>query len=147
MHTKLTKSDQKLLMHLRQDGRKRVTRIADEERIPVTTVYDRLRCHTGKTIRRITSLLDFSDLGYGCIVHIVAQQIQPGLRELLLSQPNVNSLYRVNGSQRFRADCIFTDRLQQHRFLEDLQRHADIQVFEEIEELRREAFLTKPEHW
>lgn len=145
----LKENDIKLLMHLRKNARKKITDISYEENVPVTTLYDRLRVYERKYLKKHTSLIDFRKLGFNSIVHIaikVSRDKREKLQDFLMNNSSINSLYRINNGHDFLAECIFKDVSKQHEFLEDLQNYdAETVVYEQVNELRKEEFLTNPE--
>lgn len=147
----LKNNDARLISHIRKDGRKKITRIALEEQIPVTTLYDRLKSYEKKGIANHTTLLNWKRLGFEKKAHIqinATNSERMKVEEHLLLQPFVNSLYRVGGVSEFLAECVFRTGLQMQEFLESLNElGADVTVFEELQELRRETFLTEDEHF
>jgi len=48
----LSKKDAKIISHLRNNARTKITNISRELKIPVTTIYDRVRAHENKFIKK-----------------------------------------------------------------------------------------------
>jgi DNA-binding Lrp family transcriptional regulator len=146
----LKNNDIRLITHLRNNSRKKITRIAREERIPATTIYDKLRAHEKNFVKKHTTLLDFQKLGLNAKAHIAIRVDRPSredLRKYLLEHPNINSLYQVNTGHDFLAECVFKDAMQQREFIEAVEaQNAELTIYNEIQELRKEDFLSKEEH-
>ncbi len=143
--------DAKIIAHLRNNARKKITNISEELNIPVTTIYDKVRVHEKRYIKKHTTLLDFSKLGLHSRANLaikVGRNAEQKLQEFLMEHPNVNSLSRINFGHNFMAEVVFKDVAQLHNFKEKLEDDykAESQVFNIIEELKKEDFLTKPEH-
>lgn len=149
-----SKKDAEIILQLRNNARKRITSIARETNIPATTIYDKVRGHEKKgMIKKHAALLDFSKFGYPARAHFavrVKKDSRKELQEFLLGKPNINSLYRVNYGYDFLFEAVFKDLPDIEAFSEALEQNFDIEElkrFHVIEELKKEEFLTKPEHF
>ena len=148
----ITKKDIEIISHFRNNARKKITQISREMKIPVTTIYDKLRVHEKKFIKKHTTLLDFLKLGLYAKAHILIKPnklSRNGLHKSLMENPNVNSLCKVNFGSDYLAEVIFKSAADVENFVEELEQMYDVgqaQVFNVIEELKKEEFLTKPEH-
>ena len=72
------------------------------------------------------------------------------LQNFLMKHPNVNSLSKINFGSDFLAEVVFKSIADVENFVEGLERNysiSQIQIFSIIEELKKEEFLTKPEHF
>ncbi len=149
----LSKKDVEIISHLRNNARKKITHISKEMKMPVTTIYDRVRVHEKKFIKKHVSLLDFPKLGLHAKANIaikVDKDSREKLQEFLMDHQNVNSLSRVNFGSDFLAEVVFRDTGEVQNFVENLEENykiSQIQVFNVIDELKKEDFLTKPEHF
>ncbi|MBU0614460.1 MAG: Lrp/AsnC family transcriptional regulator [Nanoarchaeota archaeon] len=120
--------------------------------MPVTTIYDKLRVHEKKYVDRHTTLLDFSKLGMHSKASIAIacdRDSRTGLQDFLMKSPNVNSLYKTNHLHDFVAEVVFKDIGQLHRFTENIEMKfqvTNLYIFSIIEELKKEGFLTSPDH-
>ena len=147
-----SKKDAEIISHLRNNARKKITNISKEMKIPVTTIYDKVRAHEKKYIKKHVTLLDFQKLGMYARANLeikVERSSRNALQKFLVEHPNVNSLSRVDFGSDFLADVVFKDNGELHGFIEDLESHyqTQVQIFNVIEELKKEEFLTKPEHF
>ena len=148
----LKDKDLEILSHLRNNARKKVTDISKKVKMPVTTIYDRLKAHDKKGIvKKHAALLDFSKLGYHATA-LVALKVASGRREALqdyLSKhPNVNSLYRINLDHDFLAEVIFEDISKLQEFIDMLGlkfRVENPRIFNIINEIHKEKFLANLE--
>ncbi len=147
-----TKKDVEIIPHLRNNARKRITHISKQTQIPVTTIYDRVKGHEKKIFKKHVSLLDFSKLGLSS-AHLaikVEKDSRENLQKFLLEKANINSLYRTNFSSDFLAECVFKNSAEIQNFVEEIEEKFKIQeikIFNVIEELKKEEFLTKKEHF
>lgn len=148
----ISKKDAEIISHLRNNARKKITVIAKQTGIPVTTIYDKLRAHEKKFIKKHTTLLDFQKFGLYAKASIainVDRDSKEALQKFLFDHPNVNSLSKVNFGTDFLFEVVFKSQNDLENFSENLEREYKItrlQIFNIIEELKREDFLTKPEH-
>lgn len=139
-----------LLSHLRQNARKNLTTISRETGIPVSTIFDKIRKYEKTVIKKHTALLDFSQLGYDVKVHIalrVPREQRNDLKEYLMKEPLVNSVYRINNGYDFLIEAFFRNIREVHDFVEGLERFK-VKKPEEyyvLEEIKKEAFMSDPE--
>ena len=148
-----SKKDAQIISHLRNNARKKITHISKELKIPVTTVYDKVRAHEKKFVKKHVTLLDFSKLGLNAKASVaikVERNSKEELQKFLMGHPNVNSLSKINFGSDFLAEVVFKNIADVENFVESLERNysiSQIQIFSIIEELKKEEFLTKPEHF
>lgn len=144
----ISKKDIQIISHLRKNAREKITDIARETHIPVTTIYDKVRMHDKGLFKRHVSLLDFSKLGYS-IMSMIAVKAEKNkrfnLRDYLYNHKNVNSLYRVNEGFDFVLGCVFENSAQAEDFLDSLKAEHNVKeamMFNVIDEVKKEGFLT-----
>ena len=148
----ITQKDAKIISHLRNNARKKITNISTDLNIPATTIYDKLRVHEKKFINKHTTLLNFQNLGLHAKAHLsikVERNSKEDLQKFLLDSPNVNSLYKTNFGSDFLAEVVFKNTAQVDNLVENLEDYfkAQVQVFNVIEELKKESFLTDSAHF
>ena len=148
----LSKKDAEIISHLRNNARKKITHISREMQIPVTTIYDRVRANENRFVKKHVTLLDFPKLGLHAKAHVaikVNKDSRETLQKFLMQDPNVNSLSKIDFGQNFLAEVVFSNMSDVQFFIENLEERykATTQVFSVIEELKKEEFLTKPEHF
>lgn len=147
----LKKSDLLFLTFLRQDSRQTLTRISKKTRIPISTLYDKLRQHEKNLILKHTTLIDFSQLGYNSRAKImlsVVKEDRDKLRSFLKEHSCINSLFKINNGYDFLAEGIFENVKELEDFLEMLEEKFKLQdrkVFYIIEDVKRESFMARPE--
>lgn len=148
-----TKKDVIIISHLRNDARKKISKISEQINIPITTVYDKVRAHEKRFVKKYVTLLDFSKLGFMSSAHLalkIEKNSRDALQKYLLEMPNINTLYRINFGCDFLAEGIFRNSAELQDFTELIEEkfHAnEIHVFNTIEELKKEEFLSKKEHF
>jgi len=140
-----------LLSHFRQNARISLTTISRRTKMPVSTIFDKLKHYEQSFIRKHTTLVDFSKLGYLTRAEVmlkVSFDHRPQLKAFLLKHENVNTLFKVNNGYDFLAEVVFRHIKELEDFLELLERKYAIQektVYYVIEDICREEFMAKPE--
>ena len=139
--------DRQIFRELRANARINLTDVAERTGIPVSTVYDRVRHNEKIIVKKHTTLLDFSKLGYQARVMIamkVAPQDHARVLDYLLTHPNVNSLHRINYGYTFLVEVVFPTIANAEDFIIGLGTIFSIQekhVFNIIDDIKREEFM------
>jgi len=146
--------DSIILAHLRTNARKSLTTLAAETGIPATTIYSRVNKHEKGLIKKYTAILDFEKLGMHGRMCIAVKLDDAKKRETLMNflktHNRVNSLYKTNMDYNYLIEAVFKNANEADAFVNLLEEHFGVtqkQVFNIIEELKKEDFLTKPEHY
>jgi len=147
---KIERKDLLVLSYLRQNAREQLTKISKKTSIPVSTICDRLRTHEGGLIKKHVSLLDYKQLGYSMMAHIVmkcCKESRDEVKSYLMKNQNVNSFFRINNGFDFLVEGIFKDITHMETFLDELQGKGvtEIKVHYIIDEMKREEFMTNPD--
>jgi len=147
----INKKDLQIIAHLRQDARMPLTTMSRKTNIPVSTIFDRLKANESSLIVKHTCLLDFNKLGYSVRANItfrVERDDKEKLKEFLLKNASVNSLYKINNGFDYLVECIFKQIKDMDSFMDDVEnkfRIIDKQLFFIIEDLKKEEFMANPE--
>ena len=147
----LERKDIQILSYLRNNARTSLTKMSRATHIPVSTIYDRLKLHEQGVILKHTALLDFGKLGFNARANIflkVDKNSRDSVKEYLLKNQHVNSVYRINNGWDFMVEAIFKNINDVEDFFESIENKHHIlekQYFYVIEEIEREAFLSKRE--
>ncbi len=147
----LKKKEKMLLSHFRRNARESLTTISRRTKVPVSTIFDRLKHYEQSFIKKHTTLLDFSKLGYLTRAEVmlkVAYDQREALKQFLLKHEHVNTLFKVNNGFDFLAELIFRHMKELEDFLEKLEQKYTVKekmVYYIIEDICREEFLAKPE--
>jgi len=148
----MKRSDVLFLSFLRQDARQTLTNISRKTRIPISTLYDKLKQQEHTWILKHTTLIDFAKLGYNCRAKIILSVIKEDkerVRNFLKEHASINSLYKINNGYDFMVEGIFENVKLLEAFLDQLDSEFGItekKVFYVIEDIKRECFLSKPEY-
>lgn len=150
MNNPLNKKDMELIAHLRTDARMPLTKMSKKTCIPVSTLFDRLKANEDKFIVKHTSLLNFEKLGYLTRANItlkVEREDKDRLKEFLLKNCSINSVYRINNGFDFMIEAVFKEIRDLEEFLDDIEkkfRITDKKSFFIIEDVKRESFMSDP---
>lgn len=140
-----------LLSHFRRNARASLTAISRRTRVPVSTIFDKLKHYEQSFIKKHATLIDFSKLGFLTRANVllkVAVEHRPLVKEFLMKHDHVNSLFKVNNGFDFLAELVFQHIKDLEDFLEMLESKyqvLDKNVFYIIEDICREEFMAKPE--
>jgi len=143
--------DIKIITNLRQDARMPLTTMSKKTSIPVSTIFDRLKANEQNVIVKHTSLLDFTQLGYFTRANItfkVDRENKDALKEYLIKNQSVNSVYKINNGYDFMVEGIFKQIKDMEEFIDQVKSRfkiEDTKSFFIIEDLKREAFMADPQ--
>lgn len=145
---KFNKKELLIISALRQDSRLSLTKMSRQTKIPVSTLHDKIRDYTGTLIRKHTSIVDFTKLGYNtrALVFLKSEREQrQALQEFLQTCKNVNNLAKINNGYDFLVELVFEHIKDMEDFLETVEIKFKISTKETyyiIEEIKRESFLS-----
>jgi len=143
-------SDLLIVSYLRQDARMKLTDMSRATKIPVSTLFDKIKIFEGSLVRKNTALVRFERFGYqakAMIVFSARKKDRQKLFELLNKNSNVNSLFRVNNEWDYMAEVIFPGVKEVEDFLEDIEEQVKLKnkkIFYVIDEIKKEEFLANP---
>lgn len=147
----MNKKDMQMISYLRNNARMPLTQMSKKTRIPVSTLFDRLKSNEDQYIVKHTSLIDFQKLGFNTRANIalkVDREDKEHLKEFLTKSENINSIYRINNGYDFMVEGIFRQLRDLEEFLDDLDkkfRITDKKSFFIIEDIKRETFMSDPD--
>ena len=146
----MEKIDIKVIACLRANARTSLKKISKLLNVPISTIFDKIKLHRGKAIKKYCAIVDYNSLGYTTRAKIFVKKgniKRDELKEHLLKHLNVNSLYKINNGYEFIADVIFKSMQELEVFLENLEQKFGVknpEVHHIIEELKAEGFLSDP---
>jgi DNA-binding Lrp family transcriptional regulator len=140
-----------ILSHLRLDARMKLTDMSRATRIPVSTLFDKIKTYEGHgLIRKNTSLVRFERFGYqakAIIVFSASRNDRKKLLEFLNISHSVNSLFKINNGWDFMAEMILPGVKEVEEFIESIEERVKLKgrkIFYIIDELKKEEFLANP---
>lgn len=143
----LSEKDKIIFRHLRKNARINLTDIAKSTGIPASTIYDRVRANEKIIVKKHTTLLDFSKLGYHAKAKIaikVMSKDKERLLEFLKVHSNVNSLYRINYGFDYLVEVVYPSVADVEDFVAKIEQEYEIRerhIFNVIDEIKREEFM------
>jgi len=142
------KKEIQILSNLRNNGREKLTNISRKTKIPVSTIFDKIRRYEENfVIKKHSCLLNFSKLGFEIDVNIlikVEREERDLLKEYLLERDCLNSIYKLSNGYDFMVEGIFRDMQELNDFLEELENGFNLMkndVLYIVNELKREDFM------
>lgn len=147
MTKNLKPRDYTVLGYFRKNARTTLTDMSRETRIPVSTIFDKLkRFEERDVIQRHTSIIDFDSLGYDVRTNILLRAKEgerETLKTFLTKHAKVNTINRISNGFDFLVDAVFRDMKEYDEFHEELRQLPlrNLQEFFVMEDLGRERFL------
>jgi DNA-binding Lrp family transcriptional regulator len=149
---RINEKDVLVVSHLRKDARMKLTDMSKATKIPVSTLFDKIKTYEGDgLIKKNTALVRFDRLGYqakALIVFSAGKKDRQKLLDFLNRNGNVNSLSRINNGWDFMVEAIFPGVKEVEVFVEDIEEQVKLKnkkVFYVIDEIKREEFLSNPD--
>ena len=142
-----------LLSHFRNNARISLTKLSRLTKIPVSTIFDKLKDYETKNlIRKSTAIIDFRKLGYEIRNQILIganRENKEDLQKFLVKHPRVNTIYRINNGYDFLIETVFKNMNEMDDFMKSLEEYEPLQKkeFFIMEDLKREEFLTGKEEY
>ena len=142
------KNNLMIIARLRKDGRESLTKMSRITCIPITTIHNKLKEFENNLIKKYVAIIDFTKIGYNTRAMItlrVKKDYKEELKNFLIENKNINSVYKINNGYDFLIEVIFREIGEVESFLEKLERDLKVdkkEVHYIIEEINREVFLT-----
>jgi len=140
-----------ILANLRKNARMSLTNMSKKTSVPISTIYDRLKIFNKDFVKKHTTLVDFSKLGYHTRANIalkVKKDDRDSIKEYLLKHQNVNSLYKINSGYDYLIEGVFVHIKDLDEFLENLDSKFTIeekQTYYIVNDIKKEEFMSNPE--
>ncbi len=144
----LEKREKEIISHFRKNARMTLTKMSRKTKIPVSTIFDKLKKYKEKIINKHTTLIDFTKLGYLARAQILIKsetEEKKKLRPYLKTHPAVNTLYKVNNGYDYMIEAVFKNVKELDKFLEKTETKHRIEskkVYYVIEDIAREKFMS-----
>lgn len=146
----MKKQDLIVLSALRQNARLSLTKMSRTTKVPVSTIYDKLKQYERTIIKKHTSIVDFTKLGYNTRANVlikVGRDQREKLQEYFDKCGNVNSAYKINNGYDYLVELVFVHIKDLEDFMENLETQFSIQKQETyyvIDDLKKEEFMSNP---
>ena len=134
-----------IIRHFRVNSRIRLTDLSRKTRIPVSTLFEKLKLmESDNLISKHTTLLNFPELGYDIRTQLLVKATnKDDLKSFLMKNSNVNSIFRINNGYDFLIEVVFENMNSFDEFIKQINQF-EIKKTEEffvLEDLKREGFL------
>ena len=143
----LKEKDWLVLSHLRKHARETLTGLSKRTKMPISTLYDRLKWYRQGLIEKFTIIVDFPSLGFLTQAYItikVKPEEKKELYNFLMKNGHVNSLFRINNGYDYLLHVVFRHVRELEDFMEVMERTYKIKsknVWYVIDSLKQEDFL------
>ena len=143
----ISDKDLLILSLLRKNSRETLTKISKKTKIPISTIFDKLRLLEKEYIKKHACIVDFSKLGYNMKSHICIKShnnSNEDLKEFLLSHNNVNSVFKLEDNQDMMVESVFRNSFDLNAFLSIIRSKFNIETIEVkniVDEIVKEKFL------
>jgi len=144
----LSAREKKLITHLRNDSREKLTTLSRKINMPVSTIHEKIKKYQGTIINKSTILLNSSQIGFPLKTHTILSVHKDHKAELidfLNKSMNVNNLFRINNGFDVIFDAYFENINKSEEFFEDLEEAHKVKkrdTFYILEEVKREGFMS-----
>jgi len=145
----MDKKDLLIMSYLRMNARETLTKISRSTKLPVSTVYERLKRNEVNLSLHHCSLVDFAKLGYRAKAQVLLKApntTRSKLRTYLEKHQHVNSLVKINNGYDFMAEIIFKQVSDLEGFMELLEDKFRVrrQIHYVLSDITKERFLSDP---
>lgn len=142
--------DLKIISHLRKEGRITLKNISKNTKIPISTIYLRMKDLKHNAIKKYTAIVDFETVGYGLTAFILikTKSERNNVKEHLEKHDNVNSLYEINNGWDYLIEAVFKNIKQIETFVQEIDEKfalKDKQVHYILSIIKKEEFLVYKE--
>lgn len=147
----MKKSEILILSNLRNNARESLTRMGRKTSIPISTIYEKMKGYENGVIKKYTIIIDFGKLGFNTRVSLfikTSKDYRDKLKEFLVENKHVNSVYKVNNEYDFMVEGIFRELKEVEVFLDRLENEFGVtnkMVHYIVDEVKKEGFMSNPE--
>lgn len=144
---KKEKRDFTLMQYLRKNSRESLWKISNKTRIPISTIYYRLRQLEKNAILKYTILINFPAFGYQghSFVSLKIGKInRKELLNFLETHSKVNTVYEINNGYDIFAEVVFKNMKGVEDFVEEIKNDFPIDKFHItpiIKSVKKEEFV------
>jgi DNA-binding Lrp family transcriptional regulator len=138
----LTNRQLLILSELRRNSRQHLSQVAKNLNMPLSTLHDNYKI-VKQYIKQNITLVDFEQLGYGFRMNFIFRiKTSSMIKNLLLKNMNVNSIYRINNKHTLLVECVFRNLAGAYEFKEMLQDRGlkKISMNYVIADIKKECF-------
>lgn len=144
---KLTKKDISLLRCLRQNSRMTLTEMSKATKIPISTLFDRLKYQQKNMSLKHTTIIDFEKIGFPTRAHIFLKssvQERARLESYLRFHKQVNSVFKSTNRFDFLVEGVFSQIKDVDEFILELEKEFPSIIYDThfiVKDVFREKFF------
>ena len=143
----LTQEELLILSHLRENSRKNLSKISRDTRIPVSTIFDRLKKYEKSIIKKHTALLNFKELGYDVRVNLVVDvnnDDKEAFEKFLSGNEHINNAFSIGTDYNYMLECVFKGMKEWQNFMKELKKFDIVnkKEFFVMKDIKKEAFMS-----
>lgn len=149
----MKKTEKVLISNLRKNGSRNILKIAKDNQIPKSTIFDTLRNLEKKQIVKHKSLINFEKIGFPIKIMFwfkTTLQDKSRMKLHFKKNKNVNSFYHVDSDYDFHVESLFRNLNEAYYFMNNLMENFEIiemKFFHVLETVKHENFLTDESHF
>lgn len=130
----------RIIQALREDARARLTELAEQLDMPLSTLHDRLKRLERSGVLRTVSIPYYERIGFAlrCWFSIVTKDREAAAQQLVQAR-HANTVRRVHNGADFLIECIFSSFKQQQEALEEFKKIGKVKTYPVIEALKEEG--------
>jgi Lrp/AsnC family transcriptional regulator, regulator for asnA, asnC and gidA len=142
----LCQKDLMIISKLRDDSRMKLTKLSKETKIPVSTIFDKIKEFKPDFIKKFSCVIDFEKLGFPVKSKLMLQvnvEDRERLKNFLKKKECVNSVFRINNGFNFLIEGIFKNIRLSEQFIEKIEEEfkvTNLLNFYVFEEIKKEEF-------
>tara|TARA_Y100000310_G_scaffold287358_1_gene312191 strand:- start:2990 stop:3457 length:468 start_codon:yes stop_codon:yes gene_type:complete len=137
--------DLRIYAELRKDARKSLTNISKATKLPISTVFDKLKYD--RAVKKYTALVDFTDFGFSTKVMMMIalpKEKRKEAKTFLCKHQNTNSVFKINHNYDFMIEAVFKHIKHLEDFVDVLENKFQLQrvdIHHIIYDIQRETFM------
>lgn len=142
----INENEKLLIRELRKNSRVQLTEISETIKMPITTIFGKLK-KISPIIIKNTSLLNFKKLSFPLtIIYTIKIKDSKKIKFLnfINNQKNINNIFRLSGSFNILIEAIFKDMNEAYNFEENILEFKPnkLKEYPVINEIKKEEFYT-----
>lgn len=145
----MNEKDKVILSYLRSNSRIQLTKLSKKTRIPVSTLFEKIKRFKKEVITKETIIIDFNKLNLNtrAFFLIKTSKDKSNVINFLNKREELNNLWKISNEYDFLADMLFRNIYEADKFKDKLESEyqiEDIEIIYVVQEIIREAYLSNP---
>lgn len=140
-------TDQKIISHLRKNARKSLTEISKETKIPVSTIFKKIKDLENNVIKKYVALIHYENVNHhhwNILFIKIPDQEKESFEDFLIKHPNINTLCEIFNVYNYKIETVFKNMKDYFEFIKILESKFTIEKKQEcnvIKEIKKEEFV------